>query len=113
MSEEINTTTRTVLLLLARRAASGAAAILVAHGAVNSGDPNLSGFTEVVAGCLVWAAEFGVEWWRKSGMVLVSKQVARMKGIPLPGQVPIVVRTDPPATDAGVPEVVRVQARVA
>lgn len=81
-----NSTTKTVLMLIARRGAVLIGGALVTHGVVAAGDPNLAGFTEVVAGALVVMAEFGIEWWRKTGMVMISAQLARAKGIPLPAE---------------------------
>lgn len=84
-------TTKMVLMLFARRAATTLATALIAHGAV-AADQNAA-LVEILAGMLVWGAEFGLEWWRKTGMVMVSAQLARLKGIPLPADVrpPVVV----------------------
>lgn len=83
-------TIKGIFMLLARRAATTLAAILVAHGAVDAGQQGAS--VEIITGIIVWLGEIGLEWWRKFGMVLVSKQVAKMKGIPLPHQDPVIAR---------------------
>lgn len=103
-----DTTWKSVAMLIARRIAAWCAAALVAHGLATSGDPGLSGFTEVVAGALVGASEFLLEWYRNSGKVMITAQLARVKGIPLPQHTPDIPTVIPahlaePATGVNAP----------
>lgn len=85
----MESTTKTVLMLIVRRAVSAVGVFLVAHAMLASGDQ--SAFVEMASGIAVAGLELGVEWWRKTGMVMVSAQVARIKGIPLPHEEPIAI----------------------
>lgn len=98
------TAIKMILGLVARRAATSLAAILVASGAVASDDQTKA--ITVFAGIIIWAAEFAIEWWRKSGMVMVSAQLARVKGIPLPHDTPAVPVVLPSVTTGRPVEVV-------
>lgn len=85
----MESTTKTVLMMLARRGVSALGVFLVAHSALAAGDQ--PAFVEMGAGIAVAGAEFALEWWRKSGMVMISAQVARLKSIPMPQEAPKIV----------------------
>lgn len=82
----MNPDVKTFLMLLVRRGVTALGVFLISKAAL---DPSMQGqFVEIGTGLVLAGAEFGLEWWRKTGMVLISSQLARAKGIPLPHEEP-------------------------